>query len=1107
MRNKKTNLKNVISIILAISMFISSLSGCGRIEESGISKDADDCYLPDDNIDIVSRLENIDENAYSQTSSLYDDEVNIEIIYEKQVSCFDNLKESVENEEFENALEYLDDYIELSDSLNSLTENWFEEQKQIPDLYFGNISESARVLIDERCASLEETINNNKEYEEECIEYIRVDLASGDKETALAYLEELDGLLNFDPNEYGTSNYDSNKIIKEESSEEIIVQSNGEDSDLLNEGDTALNDRIIELTDDLATPLGIYYYLKQNIDYEYYYGARKGAANTLESMAGNDYDQASLMISMLRYLGYRAKYVKGYIQIDEEQALDITGADTLENAANILSSAGVPVTKLTKKGNVIGLKIEHVWVRTEIPYTNYRGCKPAGGKKLWIDFDTGIKSYNNKTTISDIVQEKYIDDFKGELSLINNEDEIVDLVNRNIELINSEDFSDLGISKRNIVPEIDIYLPLSMQYDVLEEESVFATISNEDKDSVTFEFDGYSLGTYTATELTGKNVQLYFAPASNEDAEIFELYSSIFDIPASYVYFVPVLFIDGIEVSRGDYANYTLGDICEFTLNMNFKGNVIKKELSINNNVSVGSMYAITFDAQNISPYNLYDSYEDIYNVARNITGKKVYTTSCLGEYLSFVGKVYFSEVDIINNVSADSLNVAITRRLSEGITGYEVKRSISHGKVIGVLPGNLFIDIDANDTIAVSRDNNAENVTIFNAYSGYTSSIYESIVWEQLTGVESVSTVSVFENANKENIEIVDVSKDNIERLNEINISYSLKNELAGEIENGSGIIIPLETVEIGNWNGTGYILINDGNQSEEYMISGGLNGGVLPVETHIGVITTEITAVMSAITLINAIESTALSRILPIESKFAVDSIKITTMSTIALLNTYMIEYMATGDAEYIPKIQDMLMLLATLSMTEFLFADLIYSYFIPLQQEPDAIPDSAKNYYNDATDLDNGFEGLDAEVQTLELEEGIWDNDSAIERGNMIDEKAGNNLGHNYPTFDNIEKSTGTATSVKSRDITCQSYQSRSGLESTIKRDIDRVYNFDNTKPFSYNNKEIKAGEINERVLKVVVPDVQLSEEQIEAINNAVEYGKSKNVEVIIVIGVER
>lgn len=56
-------------------------------------------------------------------------------------------------------------------------------------------------------------------------------------------------------------------------------------------------------------PTLIYQYVRNNVDYVPYYGSLKGATLTYLDGSGNDFDQASLMISLLRASGYTAQYV------------------------------------------------------------------------------------------------------------------------------------------------------------------------------------------------------------------------------------------------------------------------------------------------------------------------------------------------------------------------------------------------------------------------------------------------------------------------------------------------------------------------------------------------------------------------------------------------------------------------------------------------------------------------------------------------------------------------------------------------------------------------------------------------------------------------------
>jgi hypothetical protein len=69
----------------------------------------------------------------------------------------------------------------------------------------------------------------------------------------------------------------------------------------------------------------IYEYVRNEIDFEPTYGSIKGAVGTLASKSGNAFDQASLLIALLRASGIPARYEVGTIQVSPERAMGWVG--------------------------------------------------------------------------------------------------------------------------------------------------------------------------------------------------------------------------------------------------------------------------------------------------------------------------------------------------------------------------------------------------------------------------------------------------------------------------------------------------------------------------------------------------------------------------------------------------------------------------------------------------------------------------------------------------------------------------------------------------------------------------------------------------------------
>ena len=147
--------------------------------------------------------------------------------------------------------------------------------------------------------------------------------------------------------------------IEEGDYEELPIEPQSED--LAETDETRLNLEIKELAESLDSVVDMYEYVRNNIDFEPYYGSRKGASGALAQKSGNDYDQASLLIAMLRYKNIPARYVRGFAEIDIDKAMEWAQAETPEAAAKILAAAGIPVTTIVSGGKIIAVAW-NIWV-------------------------------------------------------------------------------------------------------------------------------------------------------------------------------------------------------------------------------------------------------------------------------------------------------------------------------------------------------------------------------------------------------------------------------------------------------------------------------------------------------------------------------------------------------------------------------------------------------------------------------------------------------------------------------------------------------------------------------------------------------------------------
>ncbi len=129
--------------------------------------------------------------------------------------------------------------------------------------------------------------------------------------------------------------------------------------------------------DELARGLNhnpklIYEYVRNHVDYVPYYGSLKGATLTYLDGSGNDFDQASLMIALLRASGYDSQYIYGTLSIPASGASDqkdmqhwLGVTDDSSVISNILKNGGIPYTSGSN------YEVDRVWVSATIDGTTY----------------------------------------------------------------------------------------------------------------------------------------------------------------------------------------------------------------------------------------------------------------------------------------------------------------------------------------------------------------------------------------------------------------------------------------------------------------------------------------------------------------------------------------------------------------------------------------------------------------------------------------------------------------------------------------------------------------------------------------------------------------
>ena len=121
-------------------------------------------------------------------------------------------------------------------------------------------------------------------------------------------------------------------------------------------------------------PIAIYEFVTHQVRREWYSGAMKGAVGTLASLAGNDIDQASLLIALFRAAQFPSRYVHGIAKYPIESIQNQLGVSSSNAALTALQAAGIAFEPILQGGQLRAVAVEHTWVSAYIPYGHYRGA-------------------------------------------------------------------------------------------------------------------------------------------------------------------------------------------------------------------------------------------------------------------------------------------------------------------------------------------------------------------------------------------------------------------------------------------------------------------------------------------------------------------------------------------------------------------------------------------------------------------------------------------------------------------------------------------------------------------------------------------------------------
>jgi hypothetical protein len=579
------------------------------------------------------------------------------------------------------------------------------------------------------------------------------------------------------------------------------------------------SNEIRKLATDLDhDPVQIYYYMRNNIDYEPYYGLMAGSEWTLQQQGGNSFDQANLFVALLRESEIPARYVYGTIEVPAENATKWLRVKNCAQASVLLNRSGIPSTYIEENNS---LRLEHLWVEAYIEQNN---------SEMWLPLDPSFKTYEyvpglnlTYTNVTDFLNETletatYDEEF-GWLTGVNEtfiREKFESWTNETLEYImNDSDLRNRSLTQLfgywDLTKKYSDSLSSTLPYGVISVLNVYSEVPQEYHHKI--ELKGLVNYTLYTPDIGNKKIMLKFNPATDLDYKSLNIFGW-----TDMVEMRPILVIDGKQVANGSARG--LGSRANLRLEFYYPMNTTPE--IVNDTFIVGSLYSILFNMGKVSLTQVEKEAEEL-DLPRNET----FADNALRQ-LHLVGMYWLSEKNLFENIYASAYDVRDYRPAPSYLTtSLDLKVWYLFG-ISMIDEGEMYIDVKRDILEAIGEDNDTKSFMFATLMVG---SALEHSIFEQLYGIESVSTIKVLQEANKQRIPIYTISKHNVDNLRlKLDISSDDLESIEEAVNNDRIVIIPESELQINEWEGIGYIDFDPSTGRAAFMIRGSAGG--MPTE-----------------------------------------------------------------------------------------------------------------------------------------------------------------------------------------------------------------------------------------------------------------------------------
>jgi hypothetical protein len=587
-------------------------------------------------------------------------------------------------------------------------------------------------------------------------------------------------------------------------------------ADIAASAEAPLSKEITTLAQSLQwNPVLIYEWVKNNVETEWYRGIMKGAEETLRQKSGNDADQAALLVALLRASGFPARYVTGTIEFFPgiDKLKNLIGIDEPLQIATFFQKAGIAFKPVIAGGGIANFQIEHVWVESQIPYSNYRGAVIDDMGKSWLGLDTSIKPagytrnspFEIPASVTDVIREEYLQGLQENLPVEFLQGRVGDYLSVNQPGKGWQD----ALASRTLNPDVLKIIPASLQFKQIAITGEYAELPVGLRHQLRFTASSNDVELFSlsvdAMRLSNRKVALAYEPESIEDQEIIDSFGGLDNTPSYLVRLRPVLTLEG------------------------------ERLIVAQDGLPMGEDYTLAIDIVTPNGIETVTSSQVVGNLAMiGIVGQKATAVTPISDS-DDAATILFKEasgyIDRWNRTEeqlAAFYKVALARPVPTVVT---VGGLIDVTNLLGILHGfewkGVYIDAGYRRVESVGQSDGAE--TGFMRLSALQGSILENRIFEDNLKVDSISTAKLLQLAAAGGTPLLTLDRSNIDTILPIlPFDDMVKRDIANAVNQNLIVSIPQTDIVYQDWQGIGYLKENKETGESGWMLSGMVAGGM---------------------------------------------------------------------------------------------------------------------------------------------------------------------------------------------------------------------------------------------------------------------------------------